>query len=83
MPSAFLRPWRALSQGCYGRPFGPLATIVGEPRQARKGATVVNASCAEVWLFGRPPFRVSVALVYPVTQVLIQSFGNGLHGTST
>lgn len=29
---------------------GPLAMISCEPRQARKGATVVVSSCAEVWL---------------------------------
>ena len=29
---------------------GPLATINNEPRQARKGATVVMDLCAEVWL---------------------------------
>ena len=28
---------------------GPLATIGYEPRQARKGATVVSDSGAEVW----------------------------------
>ncbi len=33
-------------------PFGPLATIGYEPRQARKGATVVIDSCAGVWLIG-------------------------------
>jgi len=30
--------------------FGSLATIICKPRQARKGATVVVPSCAEVWL---------------------------------
>lgn len=29
---------------------GPLAMINYEPRQARKGATVVVTSCAGVWL---------------------------------
>lgn len=33
-------------------PVGPLATISYEPRQARKGATVVVDSCAGVWLAG-------------------------------
>ncbi len=33
-------------------PVGPLAMIDCEPRQARKGATVVVISCAEVWLAG-------------------------------
>ena len=27
-----------------------------EPRQARKGATVVVAACAGMWLLGPPPF---------------------------
>ena len=31
---------------------GPLATASREPRQARKGATVVVTLCAEVWLLG-------------------------------
>ena len=33
-------------------PSGPLATANREPRQARKGATVVVTLCAEVWLLG-------------------------------
>jgi len=33
-------------------PTGPLATASREPRQARKGATVVVTLCAEVWLVG-------------------------------
>jgi len=33
-------------------PVGPLAMIFCELRQARKGATVVVISCAEVWLAG-------------------------------
>ena len=33
-------------------PAGPLATIDGKLRQARKGATVIADSCAEVWLVG-------------------------------
>ena len=36
---------------------GPLATIDGESRQARKGATVAVDSCAGVWLVGLPPFH--------------------------
>jgi hypothetical protein len=43
-------------------PNGPLATVGYEPRQARKGATVVVILGAEVWLLGviaikplRPP----------------------------
>jgi hypothetical protein len=31
---------------------GPLAMIGCEPRQARKGATVIAKSCAVVWLVG-------------------------------
>tara|TARA_R100001377_G_scaffold84809_2_gene69228 strand:+ start:345 stop:563 length:219 start_codon:yes stop_codon:yes gene_type:complete len=31
---------------------GPLAMISCEPRQARKGATVIADSCAVVWLAG-------------------------------
>ena len=44
-------------------PFGPLATASREPRQARKGATVVVTLCAEVWLLGViaiSPFRAPV-----------------------
>ena len=33
-------------------PIGPLATLGSEPRQARKGATVVADACAGVWLVG-------------------------------
>jgi len=29
--------------------------IGSEPRQARKGATVITDSCAGVWLSGSPP----------------------------
>ena len=39
---------------------GPLATIDSEPRQARKGATVVIDSGAEVWLFESPPITVGL-----------------------
>ena len=38
-----------------GDPGGPLAAIGSEPRQARKGATVITNSCAGVWLSGLPP----------------------------
>ena len=47
---------------------GPLATANREPRQARKGATVVVTLCAEVWLvgvtaFSNPSFRaLSISL---------------------
>jgi len=40
----------------YGGPLGPPATLNCEPRQARKGATVVVAACAGMWLLGPPPF---------------------------
>ena len=36
---------------------GPLAAISDEPRQARKGATVVTDSGAGVWLSESPPFN--------------------------
>ena len=39
---------------------GPLAAIDSEPRQARKGATVVIDSGAEVWLFESPPITVGL-----------------------
>gem|GEM_PF-1481386 len=38
---------------------GPLATIDREPRQARKGATVVNQVCAGVWLVRVPTISFS------------------------
>jgi hypothetical protein len=47
----------ALRRRCYGDPGGPLAMIDSEPRQARKGATVIIDSCAGVWLSGSPPLR--------------------------
>ena len=40
--------------GLCGGSDGPLAAISDEPRQARKGATVVTDSCAEVWLAELP-----------------------------
>ena len=43
------------SSGCYGDSDGPLAAIGDEPRQARKGATVVTDSGAGVWLSESPP----------------------------
>ncbi|GEK51064.1 hypothetical protein HVE01_17850 [Vreelandella venusta] len=42
----------------YGGPLGPPATLNCKPRQARKGATVVVAACAGMWLLGLPPFLV-------------------------
>ena len=33
-------------------PSGPSASVSREPRQARKGATVVVKCCAGVWLLG-------------------------------
>ena len=48
-------------------PAGPLATIDGKLRQARKGATVAIDSCAGVWLVGvhhpnSPSFAQPIAL---------------------
>lgn len=43
--------------GSDGGSLGPLAAINDEPRQARKGATVIFDSCAEVRLLGLPPYR--------------------------
>ena len=40
----------------YGGSNGPLAAIGSEPRQARKGATVVTDSGAGVWLSESPPY---------------------------
>ena len=39
---------------------GPPATINSEPRQARKGATVVMDLCAGVWLEVPPPHDLSL-----------------------
>ena len=54
-------------------PAGPLAMIDCEPRQARKGATVVVISCAEVWLAGEATrfipifvFHFHPKIFYPV-----------------
>jgi len=43
--------------GCrhYGYCVGPLATIFCQLRQAWKGATVAEDSCAEMWLAWFPP----------------------------
>jgi len=50
------RHFAALLKGKgHGGSNGPLAAIDSEPRQARKGATVVIDSGAEVWLFESPP----------------------------
>ena len=46
--------------GAYGGSDGPLAAIDSEPRQARKGATVVIDSGAGVWLFESPPLIFGV-----------------------
>ena len=48
-------PSAALAHEVHGGPVGPSATIVCKPRQARKGATVVNDSGAGMWLAGLPP----------------------------
>ena len=42
--------------GLCGDSDGPLAAISDEPRQARKGATVVTDSGAGVWLSESPPY---------------------------
>ena len=44
----------------HGGSDGPLAAIDSKPRQARKGATVVIDSGAEVWLFESPPLICGV-----------------------
>jgi len=46
-------------------PFGPLATMSREPRQARKGATVAAKSCAGVWLIG------DTTLTFPAVLALL------------
>lgn len=46
-----------------GGPIGPLATLTGEPGQARKGAAVVRDTCAEVWLVGPSLFPFGVFLI--------------------
>ena len=46
---------------------GPLATASREPRQARKGATVVVTLCAEVWL-------VRVTAIFPLDLSLFVLF---------
>lgn len=38
-----------------GSLIGPLATIAGEPGQARKGAATACDLCAEMWLVRLPP----------------------------
>ena len=40
-----------------GDPNGPLAMIICESGQARKGAAAADDSCAEMWLLGSPPFN--------------------------
>src|SRR5690606_22132869 len=51
----------------YGDLPGPLATIDGEPRQARKGATVAVDSCAGVWLGRSPPVSPSCFICISTT----------------
>ncbi len=51
------------SGGLYGDSDGPLAAISDEPRQARKGATVVTDSGAGVWLSESPPLSRMVTHV--------------------
>ena len=47
----FPAPTKALN----GSLIGPLATLAGEPGQARKGAATVCDVCAEMWLVRLPP----------------------------
>src|SRR5690554_2551654 len=51
-----------LAASSRGGPVGPPATLNRKPRQARKGATVVVAACAGMWLSGPPPFQGSCFL---------------------
>ncbi len=47
----------------YGYRIGPLATIFCQLRQARKGATVAEDSCAEMWLVrDHPIFHIPLSL---------------------
>ena len=52
----------------YGDPFGPLAMILCEFGQVRKEATAADDSCAEVWLFGLPPYRLNQSVTPSVRQ---------------
>jgi len=55
---------RSLIRKRYGDSAGPLATLTGEPGQARKGAAVVRDVCAGVWLVESPPiFLLSLVLI--------------------
>lgn len=45
----------APNKALYGGLIGPLATIVREPGQARKGAATANDLCAGMWLIRLPP----------------------------
>lgn len=53
-----------------GGPIGPLATLTGEPGQARKGAAVVRDACAEVWLVGPSLF---IHLKFQLSQLISNS----------
>ena len=48
---------------------GPLATASREPRQARKGATVVADSCAAVWLARAASTYIFTRADIPVTGI--------------
>lgn len=45
----------APNKALYGGLIGPLATIVREPGQARKGAATADDLCAGMWLIRLPP----------------------------
>ena len=62
-------------------PFGPPAMKPCKPRQARKGATVAESSCAGMWLTGvatqfystsDPPFLIAVPITLRAR--LVRSF---------
>ena len=51
-----------------GSLIGPLATLAGEPGQARKGAATACDVCAEMWLVRLPPkFFLGCCLEYKLT----------------
>ena len=62
--------WMTPESRCNGDPGGPPATIGSEPRQARKGATVIIDSCAGVRLSGSPPIHPFALLCKPPVSVI-------------
>ncbi|CAD2225168.1 conserved hypothetical protein [Pseudoalteromonas sp. 3J6] len=60
-----IAPTKALN----GSLIGPLATLAGEPGQARKGAATVCDVCAEMWLVRLPPKFLIWVLI--ILQILI------------